>query len=834
MQLHQSLNGILSLRSANETDIIAPLTALRVHSSQPGRLVVHDGAGDEVFAAPLDAGGEALYTVGGALGTQNVLLIGRDGEVVDRLRLRVGAKTEVRDAGGEFARLFQALQFSMFKQFGGAHMVRNDGRLCEIFSRWFQDHMYILLAMKYFHPEVTSGVDLYAMGQRADGMIPDKYKTPVDPDGPDQWRFGYGDFVHVPAPNSSHNFVRIPVENMGEFTFIECVHMTWMASGCDAWMTGKLDSMLKAVEYATTDPYRWSEKFQLLKRGYTVDIWDFQAKEDTAIAGNDIMKVYLDKTRFNIMYGDNVRFAYSCLLLGEMLDFAGRADEAARVRQLGQDIKHRIDDLSWNGEFYRHMVPEDPNVQRDFGGTDETRQVTLSNAWALTRGITHDQAVAIIETYRRIRREMPESSPGEWYMCYPPFEKGWGCPKWDYMNGGVSPIVAGELALGCFEHGYEDYGVDILRRVGELTKRHGDLVLGAYKGKVVEPPERSFRCLDLRDKANADTHGEGAEGVPVWAGDKGNDLPGFPTGRQEFDGIPFDVIDPASNGRRAVLGLCHTRPGYADRAVFEIGGKAASLYFLHVLVGGPVAGCVTFHYEDGSTASAYISKEKSVAAGSMPSVGEFWFPQDMVQRRGTKTTALAWKGSNSRVNHVGVWLHGLDNPHPDRAISRVELEAQKDGALWLILGMTLSDAPAFLTPSEESGLPQCWAAAECLYALIEGLGGVVATERGMRRLRLSPRWTAAGAEQVAFTAVLEACEGYVAYEYGRTDEGLALTFTGTPDEIELNILLPDGMTPDEVRLDGAAADFSLAEVEGSRYVRLTATGPQVRRLEIRG
>ena len=33
---------------------------------------------------------------------------------------------------------------------------------------------------------------------------------------------------------------------------------------------------------------------------------------------------------------------------------------------------------------------------------------------------------------------------------------------------------------------------------------------------------------------------------------------------------------------------------------------------------------------------------------------------------------------------------------------------------------------------------------------------------------------------------------------------------------------------------GEAADFSLAEVEGSRYVRLTATGPQVRRLEISG
>lgn len=49
------------------------------------------------------------------------------------------------------------------------------------------------------------------------------------------------------------------------------------------------------------------------------------------------------------------------------------------------------------------------------------------------------------------------------------------------MNGGVNTIVAGELAKAALQHGYEAYGVDILRRVNELMDQHnGDLPV-AYR-----------------------------------------------------------------------------------------------------------------------------------------------------------------------------------------------------------------------------------------------------------------------------------------------------------------------------------------------------------------
>ncbi len=41
-----------------------------------------------------------------------------------------------------------------------------------------------------------------------------------------------------------------------------------------------------------------------------------------------------------------------------------------------------------------------------------------------------------------------------------------------FVNGGVNTIVAGELAKAAFQHGFEEYGVDILRRLRLLVQKH--------------------------------------------------------------------------------------------------------------------------------------------------------------------------------------------------------------------------------------------------------------------------------------------------------------------------------------------------------------------------
>src|SRR5699024_4222289 len=96
---------------------------------------------------------------------------------------------------------------------------------------------------------------------------------------------------------------------------------------------------------------------------------------------------------------------------------------ADKMRALSHDLKKRLDKISWEGNYYLHQVPEDPDVDRDLG-VDQSKQVSLSNAYSLNRSLTHEQCKSIIKTYQKIREEMPSSSPGEWYSIYPPFPKG--------------------------------------------------------------------------------------------------------------------------------------------------------------------------------------------------------------------------------------------------------------------------------------------------------------------------------------------------------------------------------------------------------------------------
>ncbi len=826
------VNGkILKIDPDPET-FFKPLGKITVTGYKEGVIVVKDGAGNEYFRS--ESSSKASFKAAGVLGFHQVLLEDKKGNVLDTASFPVNCETEITDEDGEFSDLMAMLIYTMMNTgYNAGQMKRMNGKLYMYFSSWFQDHMYAMLGMRYFQKELKSGVDLYTDGQREDGMIHDNYKHKWDPRGAWSRRFDYGNFVTVPEdPNSSCVYVRVPVENMAEFSYIEGVWLTWKATGDNAWMKSKLDSMLKAMNYTMTDPYRWSEKYNLTKRGYTIDIWDFQNSYDTERGGNDTMRVYLDKSEFGILYADNVRFAQSCNYLAKMLKYAGRDNESARVEKTAKEIKKRIDELSWNGRFYRHWVPENTEVERDFGGTDETQQVTMSNTWVLNRGlITHEQVVAIIKTYQRIKDEMPESSPGEWYCCYPPFEKGWHTKKWNYMNGGVSPIAAGELALGCFDHGYEKYGVDILRRVYKLSEKTGQYIHGCYKGKIEEEPIRSFTQLDLSNVANTDFVGDGKrpKGVMGWTNEGDNDLHEFPTGKQTFKDIPFNVIDPAQNGRRAVLALSADK-GYKRHAVIEVNKKAGSLYFLHCMGRGVIGGSVTFHYTDGSAVTKYITSMGS--KGQPRAIGNWWTPDVEESGGAMQYLHTAWTGKNSRTPKVGVFIYGMNNPEPEKTIKTIEFEGQKDDSKWMILGLTLSDEKVYFKPGIVSTIPAHWAAAECMFGLIEGLAGIKDTGVAFDKAALAPRWEAAGKKSVKATAKYEASGGYLAYEFKKSANKIQIDFTGTASETQVEILLPQGKSVKQVKLNGEIVEAEEKKNENSAYAAITVNGIQANTVEV--
>ncbi|MGC9343727.1 MAG: hypothetical protein ACP5E3_13570, partial [Bacteroidales bacterium] len=750
-----------------------------------------------------------------------VILADKKNRILDVAAFKVDTQTEIVDEGKEFHDMLNMLVYSC-RDYAPSY-YRMQGDIHMTYAGWFQDHVHVFKAMKYFDIDVKSGMDIWAKGQREDGMLADNAYQPWG--AYKSWLTRFGErFVWTlgDRKESSTFYIRIPVENMSEFTFLEGIYYSWKATGDDAWMEGKLDNCIKAVEYATSDEYRWSEKFTLLKRGYTIDIWDFQPEMDNKKFGGDIMMAKPGITEFSVMFGDNVGMSVGCKYLAEMLEYAGRNEEAQKFAELGETLLERLNNLSWNGEFYTHHVQENPDFVRDFGDTPVDRQVTISNAYAINRRIGHEKAKAIIKTYQRIREEMPESSPGEWYMCYPPYEKGWHNPKWEYMNGGVSSIVGGEVAHGAFWHGFEEYGVDALRRMNDMAQISDNFMKCIYRGKMPEIPKRNFDRIDLRGIVNADTHGKGAEGVPGFTGEGSNDLSRFPIGKQEFEHVPFDLIDPANNGRRACL-IISQDEGYTDYAKLDYAKKAKSFYIVHTQSGGNHLGHISLNYDDGSRHKIYISGGDNIRG--------WWFPSE----NPGGNVRLAASVSNEKSLAVGAYVYGFNNPNPEKKISNIEFVGAEAPGKWIILALTSSDYPVYYPPSPISyGAPDNWGAAAVIYALIEGLAGLKDTGIAFNRATLAPRWEAAGVDKVSATAKYEASGGYLTYQYNKvSDNKYKLRFTGTSANTELRLLLPNNSSISKLIVDGEEKMAAPTErIEKSLYLAMEIEGTGAHELEL--
>ena len=619
---------------------------------------------------------------------------------------------------------------------------------------------------------------------------------------------------HITSEDNTIEFKRIPVENDVEYLYVEGIYYTWKATGDDLWMKGMLPSAVKAYDYTMTSPYRWSDKYQLLKRGYTIDTWDFQNTYDQAVTG-DPMTIDKDRTNFGVMHGDNTGFIIGCRYLEEMLNYVGRKAEAEKYKIISEEMKERLDNLAWNEKFYTHHVSEEDNCTRDFG-IDTASQISLSNAYALNRGLPQEQKEAIIKEYLNIKNNLPQGSQGEWYTIYPPFEKGYGDHngKWQYMNGGVISIVAGELAHGAFQSGYEQYGVDILKRIHKITKEHDGYLDCCFRGADNVETQGEFITVDLCEYANTDTCGTGARNVPGWTGEGENDLHEMPNGYLTFDGIPFQVPNPEVNQRKACIAL-KNELGYSNKTEITLDRKAKSIYFLHTMAGGTLAGNYTLQYEDEETYTSYIIRGREVDG--------WWFPSE--DKAIPKNYVVAWEGKNAVCNRVGVILYGFNNPNPEKIIKKIILEGAKDGSFWAIFGITLSDKDSNIRPGEISfGIPDNWGAAAVVYSVVEGLAGVVDSSTAFQNVDISPRWSAAGINSCKVTVKYPASAGYVSYKYDcdRVEKSIKLSLTGNASSINLHCLLPEDLERvTSVKVNEIEMDYKITKIRDSQYLNLS-------------
>jgi len=157
-------------------------------------------------------------------------------------------------------------------------------------------------------------------------------------------------------------------------------------------------------------------------------------------------------------------------------------------KRWAEHFRTKTNALCWNGKYYAHFVEDDP--QPPYLKMDQKNSLSLSNPYDINRGLpTEEMAQSIISVYQNLKTSNSKNSFAEWYGIYPAVEPHFADYKpGSYMNGGVNTIVAGELAKAAFQHGFESYGIDILRRLMDLMQKHNKHLPVAYtpEGKVDE------------------------------------------------------------------------------------------------------------------------------------------------------------------------------------------------------------------------------------------------------------------------------------------------------------------------------------------------------------
>jgi hypothetical protein len=802
----------ISLQPDKDTITVVPLQKLAVSGTKGKTIKVFDGNGRQYFASPVLS--ITPFIVGGALGRQVVRIYNNQNKATDSISFYVNAKTDIDD-NGYYKKMFGLFYNGMFADVKkGTFPITWNGKTYHVFVPWVLDNFQTMKGLQYFLPNGKQLIDIMRQAQRSDGMIYSFIQYMPNAD----YFLTRDKFSGYSKKIGDKVFVRQPVENHPEYLYVNTIYACWKSDGNNIWMKKNLSSAERALNYVPNDPARWSKRFGLLKRAYTIDSWDFAVDDEYMpdIGITNTMMIDPVRSKFGVFFGDNTGYITACYHLAEMLENTGDSATAKKFKERGDQMSERLNKLAWNGKFFTHFIDEDSTVHRHLG-VDEKSQIAQSNAYSINRDITHAQSKAIIETYMNLKNHLPIGSPGEWYAIYPPFQKGFGGHDaiWQYMNGGVGGHVAGELARGAYANGFENYATDILKRVYELGKKYGNKISFAYTGSIpLPPPAPVYKPLDLSAYANMDLSNTNSTAIHKWMDNNkpGDDLHNLPVGVQIFDSIKFNIVDPAKNNRNAVIAVANQKdfPGSVE---IPVNDTAACIYLMHT-AGKPasenVAGIVKINYEDGSNYLQYIIMGKQLTY--------WWFPELK-----TDYSGIAWYGKNDVSEGVGVSWCAIDNPEPDKKIKSIVLQPSQNNNIYAVLAITLSNEKHYVPVNPVSfGGPDDWAAATNMDAMIEGLAGVKNSKNSeaLEAPIISPKWITTKSDSVNVTVRYAASKGYVSYQYhlDKVNKQIRIVATTGGDKIRFHVLLPEQAKVFSVTINNKNISFKQSKMEQSDYV----------------
>ncbi len=433
--------------------------------------------------------------------------------------------------------------FTLVKSFLEADVLEMnlDGRRVRGFrtpdarSLWIRDHADMLRAGRYFLDDVTSAVQHFGDTQSATGRIFDYFST-------------FPEKLPCEKENWS-KYVRVPVEADVEYRFVKGAFLAWQASGDDRWILSLMPAMERALNYILDHDWYWDADAGLVKRAYTIDTWDFAY----TAGSHDWLQFQIDENTFwGFMHGDNSGYYEAFRLMAYLYKRFGDTWRARRWKDRATTLREKVNRRCWNGSFYTHFVKKTPV---EIAGVDESAQLSLSNPMDINRGIAdHEMAVSILREYRRRRKETDAFA--EWFSVDPPFPDGiFGDEKLvggAYVNGGIMPLVGGELARAAFDNGFEEYGVDILTRYHALIAEKEESYLWYF-------PDGTPASVETSTSPEAQpTDGWGSSAM-LWALTTG--LAGVDDLGRGFDEVRLSPRWPAAGVQEAEVRLCYEASG---------------------------------------------------------------------------------------------------------------------------------------------------------------------------------------------------------------------------------------------------------------------------------
>lgn len=353
-------------------------------------------------------------------------------------------------------------------QYNDRVFMYND-RLVRVNLNWIRDYMLTAKGFRYTERDLTSFPDLLLETQHESGFFYEIVAPVTDchsgvPFG------GTPPTQMVEPPYSLHEpgckfgLCRLELEADIEYLMVEGCHLIWQATGDDDWLREQLPRLEKGIRYMMTSPVRWDETHQLVKRPHTLDTWDFTNRMSSA---HD--RMIRPEDPMGIFHGDNTGLYDALQRLAWLKRYFGEEAQARQYEEQADALRERIMKHLWNGRFFRHFLMLDP---ADYG-VDETYQMSLSNAYALNRGLlTLEQRKSVLAAYRACRKKY-QGELDDFRNLEPPFAQFMGRGPGEYVNGANAPFVAGQLATAAFECGEEAYGADILDRIGSKFLRDG-------------------------------------------------------------------------------------------------------------------------------------------------------------------------------------------------------------------------------------------------------------------------------------------------------------------------------------------------------------------------